>query len=202
LVVFGFLTEPPELRDFLTDRKPPGREYIGPILLACALIAGDIKMSAEQCIVGKRANGQLDYAMIYKKIFILITEAKKDNLNGGIVQNLAQLVASREEYLRIIADAAGEKRTYMTMAGQIAQLPSTGIISTGEKWILLRYLTDAGGKIHVSKSLCFTLPFEGRDSDEVFKQHVNELISKVVGAIQLQKEAVDAHPNPQRQRTK
>jgi len=179
------------------------REYIGPILLACALIAGNIKMSAEQNIVGKRANGPLDYAMIYKKFFILITEAKKDNLDVGIVQNLAQIVASREEYLRIIADVAGKKRTYMTMAGQIAQILSTGIISTGEKWMLLRYLTHADGTAHVSRSACFTLPFEGRYTDEVFKQQVNKLISKIIGAIQLQKEAVDDdNRNPQRQRAK
>jgi hypothetical protein len=54
-------------------------------------------------------------------------------------------------------------------------------------------LTDYhDGKTHVYQSLdCFVLPFEGSDSDAVFKEHVNKLISKVVGAIPLQKEAVD-----------
>ena len=77
------------------------REYISPVILACAKFAGDVKLSAERKITGKKGNGPLDYAMLYKDFFLLITEAKKDNLNHGVIQNLGQLVASREESLQL-----------------------------------------------------------------------------------------------------
>ena len=82
------------------------------------------------------ATGPLDYAILYKEFYIVIAEAKKDNLDSGIVQNLAQMMASRETYLY---KTNGMKRGYLEMAGQIAQVPSTGIVSTGKEWILLRY---------------------------------------------------------------
>ena len=75
--------------------------------------------------------------MIYKKFSLLITKAKKDNLNHGVIQNIGQLLASREESLYNLAGP--KKRNYMSMAGDIASIPSTGIASTGDKWVLIRY---------------------------------------------------------------
>ena len=80
------------------------REYISAVILAGAKIAGDVKLSAERKITGKKGYGPLDFAMLYKDFFLLITEAKKDNLNHGVIQNLGQLVASREESLYNVAE--------------------------------------------------------------------------------------------------
>jgi hypothetical protein len=51
-----------------------------------------------------------------------------------VFQNIAQLVASREEYCRLV------KRTM----DEIVDLPSSGIVSTGEKWIFIRYTQENG----------------------------------------------------------
>ena len=107
------------------------REYISTIL-----IAREVKLWSEKEIRGTKATGPLDYAILQKGFHIVITEAKKDNLDSCIVQNLAQMMASTETYLYT---TNGMKRGYLEMAGQIAQVPSTGIVSTGKEWILLRY---------------------------------------------------------------
>lgn len=72
------------------------REYISTVLTAAAGIATQIDLSADRVINGRRATGSLDYAMLYKNFYIPITEAKRANLNTGVVQNIAQMIASRE----------------------------------------------------------------------------------------------------------
>mmetsp|Transcript_3579 Transcript_3579/g.5074 ORF Transcript_3579/g.5074 Transcript_3579/m.5074 type:complete len:327 (-) Transcript_3579:312-1292(-) len=164
------------------------REYISAVLLACAKIAGNVKLIAELNIVGKKANGPLDYAMLYKKFFLLITEAKKDNINHGVIQNLGQLLASREESLYNLAGT--KKRNYMSMASDIASIPSTGIASTGKEWILIRYVLLP--KPAVFKSSPISLPLLDGTPEEI-KNHLLTLMSKMLGAIDLQKRAVDQY---------
>ena len=176
------------------------REYIGAVLLACALIAGEIKMSAEKSICGKRAYGPLDYVMLYKKFFLLITEAKKDDMIGGTTQNLAQLVASREQYLYNEAPVS-RKRTYMDMAGQIARIPSTGIVTSGKDWILLRYLQQDNGSFYAVESNMLTIDVAARDPKKV-EEGLIKVISKITGAIRLQKDALDSAQENSRQRTR
>ena len=175
------------------------REYIGVVLLACAMIAGEITMSAEKSICGKRANGPLDYVMLYKKFFLLITEAKKDDMLAGITQNLAQLVASREQYLYNEAPVL-RKRTYMDMAGQIARIPSTGIVTSGKDWILLRYLQRDDGGFYAVGSNMLTIDVGAQDP-KIIEEGLIKVISKITGAINLQKDAFDSAQENSRQRT-
>lgn len=165
------------------------REYISAILSAAAGIAQGVKLSAEKKITGRKASGPLDYSMIYKDFFVVVAEAKKDNLEKGVVQNVAQLVASRENYL---FDVSSKKRGYMEFAGQIAQVPSTGIVSTGERWLLMRYLLLPAPKI--VKSRVYTLPIceiSTAESDVTLRSHVVKIVNMIVSALMLQKEAVD-----------
>ena len=70
-------------------------------------------MSPYEALLGKKANGPLDYAMLYKRFSLLITEAKKDNINYGVIQNIGQLLASWREFLYY----------------SLASVPSTGVAS-------------------------------------------------------------------------
>eukprot|EP01035_Chromulina_nebulosa_P033647 gene33647-45065_t len=167
------------------------REYISAVLVACAMIAGNVKLVAGQSIVGKKAYGPLDFAMLYKKFFLLITEAKKDNLNNGVIQNIGQLLASREEYLYNNSLLAGVKRrNYMSMAGDIASIPSTGVASTGKEWILIRYVLLP--QPAVFKSSPISLPLLN-GSPEYIKKQLLTLVSKLLGAIDFQKRTVDQY---------
>eukprot|EP01036_Dinobryon_divergens_P030479 gene30479-39728_t len=127
----------------------------------------------------------LDYAILYENFFLLITEAKKDQLENGIIQNIAQLVASREQFLY---NCSSLKRNYMSMAGDIACIPSTGVVSTGKEWVLIRYVLLP--KPAVFKSSPMSLPL-GNGSLAELRQYLLLLLSKLLGAIDLQKKLVD-----------
>ena len=163
------------------------REYISTVLLACARITGNVKLVAELVIAGRKGNGPLDYAILYENFFLLITEAKKDQLDQGVIQNIAQLVASREETLYGLASGRN-KRNYMSMAGDIACIPSTGVASTGKEWVLIRYVLLP--KPAVFKSSPITLPLLDGSPEEL-RRHLLSLLSKLLGAIDLQKRTVD-----------
>ena len=165
------------------------REYISAVLVACAMIAGNVKLVAELSIIGKKANGPLDYAMIYKKFFLLITEAKRDSINSGVIQNIGQLVASREEFL-YNSLAVAKKRNYMSMAGDIASVPSTGVASTGKEWVLIRYVLLP--QPAVFKSSPISLPLLN-GSRETIRKDLLTLVPKLLGAIDLQKRTVDQY---------
>ena len=176
------------------------REYISTILTAAAGIATEIKLSAAREISGRKATGPLDYAMLYKKFYIAITEAERDRLSTGVVQNIAQMIASRETYL---FNTQGRKRGYMDMAGQIAQVPSTGIVSTGDKWMLLRYILHP--EPLVVKSAVYSLPICEiciAETDSELRRHVVLVVGKIVGALSQQKEvccfAAEKWPKPNR----
>lgn len=166
------------------------REYISPILIAATNIAREVKLWSEKEICGTLATGPLDYAILYKEFYTVITEAKRDNLDSAIVQNLAQMIASRETYL---FNTNGMKRGYLDMAGQIAQVPSTGIVSTGKEWILLRYYLFP--EPYVMQSNPLFIPIGGisqATTDTEPRRGVIIVVGMIVGALKLHKDAVDA----------
>lgn len=151
------------------------REYISSVLLACARITGNVKLVAELDIAGRKGNGPLDYAILYQNFFLL-----------RIIQNIAQLVASREQFLY---DNSSLKRNYMSMAGDIACIPSTGVVSTGMEWVLIRYVFLP--RPAVFKSYPMSLPLVNvNGSLAELRQYLLRLLSKLLGAIDLQKKLV------------
>ena len=76
----------------------------------------------------------------------------------------------------------------MTMAGDIASAPSTGIArSTGKEWVLIRYVMLPQPAVY--KSSPITLPLlEGKLEDR--KIHLLTLMSKLLGVIDFQNRAV------------
>jgi hypothetical protein len=165
------------------------REYISSILTAAASLAKGIKLSAERSITGSRATGKLDYAMQYRQFYIVIAEGKKDSLKLGVDQNVAQMLASRENYL---CDREHRKRNFMEFAGPIAQVPSTGIVSTGKEWLLMRYTLLPTPLLVKSKVLSLPIiKIAGLESDVELRKDVLAVVSLIVGALNLQKDAVD-----------
>ena len=164
------------------------REYISTVLLACARITGNVKLVAELNVVGRKGTGPLDFAMHYNNFFLLtITEAKKDQLGQGVIQNVAQLVASREETYYNLTSVFN-KRNYMSMASDIACVPSTGVASTGKEWVLIRYVLLP--QPVVFQSYPISLPLVNGSPEEL-RKHFLSLLSKLLGAIEFQKRAVD-----------
>ena len=54
---------------------------------------------AEMQITGSRGNGSVDYIAEYKRFgLLLLTEAKRERPDDGVVQNIARMMASRKAF--------------------------------------------------------------------------------------------------------
>ena len=114
------------------------REFISPFLVSSALIAGQIQLLCEKTIMGTKAHGPLDYLAYYKRFVICVTEAKKLQLETGMVQNIAQMKACREAFeAQVSFEITRSKRKFREIMSPAefveyeCQLPSSGIVSTG-----------------------------------------------------------------------
>jgi hypothetical protein len=163
------------------------RELIGPVLVAAARIADEIKLVCERKITGSRGAGPVDYAVVYKKFNVVITEAKKDNINSGLGQNIAQLVSAREDYLYRTAPP-NNKRKFAEFAPDIASVPSFGAVSTAEKWVFTLY---RGDRLYRTNAL--RLPLDAESSEADVRKGLLKVVGILVGVLNAQKAAVDAN---------
>ena len=114
----------------------------------------------------------------------MIMEAKKDNVDDGISQNIAQLVSSREDYVRKVL---GVKRKIEEMTPAISSVPSFGTVSTARDWI---FTLLEGSTVYRTRT--FTISFSSPNEDgSVLRSELNMVIRQLVGLLETQKVAVD-----------
>jgi hypothetical protein len=172
------------------------REFISPFLISAALVVGSIELFCERNIRGSRANGPIDYVALYRAFVICVTEAKKLEIEKGVTQNVAQMKACREAFQVHEATKMGQKRRYKEVASEAdyrEQLPSSGIVSTGEKWRFLRY-EFSGDSWHVYSSSLFELPLSNLNDAkkaEQMKLQIREILLKIAGVLAFQKDKCD-----------
>ena len=167
-----------------TQNESTVREFITPILLAAARIAKDIRLECEKTISGSKGSGPVDYVAQYKEFNVVITEAKKDNVDDGISQNIAQLVSSREDYVRKVL---GFKRKIEEMTPAISSVPSFGTVSTARDWI---FTLLEGSTVYRTRT--FTISFSSPNEEgSVLRSELNMVIRQLVGLLETQKVAVD-----------
>ena len=165
------------------------REFISPILVGAIVLLGNlnVKMTAEKNIIGKLANGPVDYDIMYSSFHICIAEAKKVDIAHGIAQNIAQIVASRDVFI----SQESKKRKYEDDFSDTKEIPSAGIISTGDEWIFSKYAYENGQwNLYLSKSYFITL-----ELDIHMKTQIKDLLQVLVGILNFQKDKVDEFNN-------
>ncbi len=173
------------------------REFISPILAGAIVLINElnIKMTAEKSITGKLANGPVDYDIMYRNFHICIAEAKKVDIEYGIAQNIAQIVASRDVFIYQESRKRSHGDAFTDL--DINAIPSSGIISTGDEWIFSKYVCENGQwNLYLSKTYNLTLV-----KDTHMKIQIKELLQVIVGLLSFQKFKVDAFDS-KRQRTR
>lgn len=180
------------------------REHVSPVLSLAALITEDIMMKAEQKVSGLRGNGPLDYLFLYRKFPIPVTEVKNEDIEAGVAQNDAQLVAARQEYKRNLQvhlpelKEKSKKRKYLEL--DISSIPSFGIVSSGRDWLFQRLQEEQGAHtttIYKSKVMSINLM---TGTEAAIKKEMLEVVRHIVFILKCQKEAVDAHKDAKRVR--
>jgi hypothetical protein len=109
-------------------------------------------------------------------------EAKKNDVTSGLGQNIAQIKAGREDYLRRVLG----KRKIDDTAFDITTVPCFGAVSTAEKWV---FTLLSGRTVYCSRALAVIFS----RSDAELRSSMYDVIRQVVGILQAQKGAVDAN---------
>ncbi|KAK9807772.1 hypothetical protein WJX72_008819 [[Myrmecia] bisecta] len=144
------------------------REIISPVFVLAVLLMTGMRLVAEARVQGSLGNGPLDYAVIWEAFKVLISECKKERLEDGEGQALAQTAAAREEYVRKRVKGIKRKRSEID---KDLPVPSTTILSTGTTYIFYRYHPAAGEAQprRLIKSKEYTLDLIGPTSPETIK---------------------------------
>jgi hypothetical protein len=136
--------------------------------------------------------------MSYKSVYIVIEEAKKQDLNAGLNQNMMQ----QWNFLESLADKclpttlSGRKRKvdFDTKFNNLKKLGTFGITSTGEKWIFSRVEEAPEGCIrpvivYQSNIYHMTLFYQEINIEKriVIDQQVETLLRRIVHMIKTQK---------------
>ena len=192
----------------ITASETTMREFMSPVLIAALLLMENndhLKMHCELPITGEGGNGPVDYVITYNSFDIVLTEAKKLDIAAGMAQNIAQQVASREDFVKGLAPI--KKRKYSELLADVKLIPSFGIVTTGDEWLLLKYFystdgdTSGGGYLDLVKSETLPLNFKGgRSSEALLKVQVKKLLLKICAMLRTQIDGVDANPLTQRRK--
>ena len=135
------------------------RLYIDPILCAAGLNVGELTMTVEKTIEDAQFSGDVDYLFSFNDSIICVTEGKKDQLDHGIAQNIAQLSSVR----------ANRKRKI----DEISNPATFGIATTFIEWVFIKYEDE-----RVLRSKPFVMNPESCES-------ITNIIERITGLLQM-----------------
>jgi hypothetical protein len=127
----------------------------------------------------------VDYSVMFDCLDIVLTEAKKENVEDGILQNVMQQRAAQEYVSNIlVGDKYGleRKRKFEEVFQDIASVPSYGIISTGATWVLTKvtyFETTKQSELSISDPIEVSLD----SNEDNLKSLLTKLIQKLTHII-------------------
>uniref|UniRef100_A0A7S0SWT7 Uncharacterized protein n=1 Tax=Chromulina nebulosa TaxID=96789 RepID=A0A7S0SWT7_9STRA len=188
------------------------REFISPILVGVVhlmlnylrsnSINKSLSMVCKKLLCGRRAYGSVDYVLVYDSLNIIITEANKQNINQGIIQNLLQQRASLDFLSNILVDynLTGNKRKQMfdEVFRDVSSVPTYGIVSTGDIWVLTMCKRTDDGKTIVIPSKEIIIKLDG--TEQQLKDSVQLLLSKLVYIVFIQIDKINQNESHNKRR--
>ena len=179
------------------------REFISPLLIAAVCVCNVseklISMICEKSVVGKHGRGPIDCALLFKRIFVLLTEAKNTDLEGGQAQNIVQQESCRESLANAFVpfNAVGEtrKRKFDEVYDVVRTIPTFGIVTTGRQWRFTK-VDHIHEKTKVTKSSTFDLlldPTADPAQQATQLQNIKAILRRIVGVLEHQMAQVNNH---------
>lgn len=179
------------------------RELISPLLLGALFLVNGVSMGCEKRVIGRYGRGPIDYVFIFRSILILLTEAKLNDLDTGLTQNIMQQQSSRDFLANVLVDAAGgtlfaeaRKRKFEEISVMLGSFASFGVVTTANTWLFTKVERDAAdGKAIINRSkrveLRLTDP-QNAAENQTQKGDIALIIGKLVAIIKLQIKAVES----------
>jgi len=179
------------------------RELISPLLLGALFLVNGVSMGCEKRVVGRYGRGPIDYVFIFRSILILLTEAKLNDLDAGLTQNIVQQQSSRDFLAHVYVDAGGtffaeaRKRKFEEISVLLSSVASFGVVTTANTWLFTKIERDpVDGKAIITRSkrveLRLTDPQNPAENDTQ-KADIALIIGKLVAIIKLQIKAVESN---------
>ena len=107
------------------------REFISSVLHGVAsCYDGEVKVCPEYELSGSHGKGPVDWVIKIGDTIIVVTEAKREDINQGVGQNAIQLQASSQHNKK--------KHTYNEALREDVMY---GIVSTGVGWVIIKLVT-------------------------------------------------------------
>jgi hypothetical protein len=179
------------------------REFISPLVIAAVCVCNVseklISMICEKSVVGKHGRGPIDYALLFKRIFVLLTEAKNTDLEGGQAQNIVQQESCRESlanaFVPFVAVGEARKRSFDEVYNVVRTIPTFGIVTTGRQWRFTK-VDHSREKTKVTKSSTFNLlldPIADPAQQATQLQNIKVILRLIVGVLECQMVQVNSH---------
>jgi hypothetical protein len=168
------------------------RLFINAVFMAVIeCFPADLIVSVEHLLQGSLGRGPVDYLLKYRNYNIIVTEAKKDDIDGGIAQNVAQLKAASEvSAIKLMISFNFIQDNIRYKRKRDAEI--YGIVTDSVHWVFLK-LNGVGNVFFRSEELF--LSFNGEkcipSSIEIF-QWVHAIISIQIRAVDEQEAELDA----------
>lgn len=135
------------------------RELISTLLLGALFLVNGVSLGCEKRVVGRYGRGPIDYVFIFRSILILLTEAKLNDLDAGLTQNIMQQQSSRDFLANVFVDADGalfaeaRKRKFEEISVKLGSFASFGVVTTANTWLFTKIERDpADGKTIITRS--------------------------------------------------
>lgn len=207
-------------RSYVINRKLASeytmREFISPVLIGVLKVIimydevrfgdGKLSMVCEKRIIGKRAHGPVDYSFLFDCLDLVLTEAKRENLDFGIVQNLLQQRACQEFLANTLINydfiQEERKRKFAEAFADVARTNTCGITSTGAKWVFSQTKCMYNEITNTMVTDVFISETIEIDLAAVNEEKLKRLISRIVHLVLSQADGVTAnHQLAERRRT-
>eukprot|EP00611_Tribonema_gayanum_P019521 TRINITY_DN3397_c0_g1_i1.p1 TRINITY_DN3397_c0_g1~~TRINITY_DN3397_c0_g1_i1.p1 ORF type:complete len:241 (+),score=39.88 TRINITY_DN3397_c0_g1_i1:1157-1879(+) len=169
------------------------RELILPVLFAAAAMVGAFRIAAGYDVAGQRAHGTIDWVFLYRRLAVVVCEAKwcedREGLSSHMGQLCAALKATREEHCRKVLGI--RKRDDPDIL--LAKVPHVGILTNGLHWIFVRYTEATGEFVRLSD---YYLPVTSTASVDELRGALLGIVSRIVQILRDQMEAInEMHAN-------
>ena len=150
---------------------------------------GKVKVYPQYEISGSHGKGPVDWAIKFGNTIIAVTEAKRENLDQGVRQNVIQLQASTQCNPR--------KRKFDSALQEDTMF---GIITTGVYWIIIKVVSNGTDEdsssdknnvqVFLSSRLTLRLPIdEEKLQQELLEERLEELFGQLVWIFDQQLES-------------
>jgi hypothetical protein len=158
-------------------------------------------------ITGRRTKGRVDYVISEKSVYIIVGEAKHQNLMEGLDK---KYLVQQHNFLEVIVNAKviandansslqKQKQAFDLVLTDATALGTFGIVSTGYHWIFVRIIKSEPSRENIgcyssTSNLLNPTPTFDQLNIPVLKSQINLLLKKIVSIILYQKGIVDNSP--------